>query len=879
MKKLFYSLMAAAALLTSCSSDEDFSIPAGDGDVTFTVTLPEGINTRAYADGNAATKLDYAVYLTGTDEVITSSLPGADKGPDAVLTNQRTFTLTLPLAKGKTYDLVFFASNPKCSAYTFDAAGKSVSIDYKGIKVNDESRDAFFQAYKGLEITGPVNKEIPLYRPFAQINIGTDDIEIAKKSLTELGTTNLTVDNIYSKFNLFTGEASEPVSGGLTFDFNGVPSGEKFPVTHPKASEGKSYDYLSMNYLLTGAVPVADPENAQNICKAERELVNVKFSILDKDSKKVKDWDVPNVPVQRNYRTNIYGSLLTSTATLNVTIEPAFDGVYNNTVVARTANDVVAFLSSPLYSNNNFADTKLVLGQDIDMTGKELPAVASYKGAINGDGHALKNLKIIGPANTTQVANLIQTLDGATVENIKFESMDIECHNQYGAALFGTATNGTKLTDVTISGTVVNDYSAWSGTNTAALVNKVGTNATLTNCTNNATVSGTSYTAGITTNVGANSTLKNCTNNGAITGSSSNTSGIATSVSSNATIDGCKNTATISGTSSVAGIATSVAKDAKLVDCTNSGEIKGTGSGNAGIVVSISNGGLVEGCTNTGAISGTSRLGGIVSSSDGDIKKCTNEGDITGNKPTESYVYTGGIVGELKGPSSGWLGTSTGGSIDECTNKGNVTVNSNNKLQCVGGVVGMCYAKVTNSDNYGSVTCAGGSQAVQGVGGVVGELRNDGYVNGCENHADVTISGGNAENMGAGGIVGWMRYYNGTKCTILHEVSGCVNDGSIIAEQTTGVGGIVGLWYQMGKVDSNTNKAPKISGASFVAGLVGGYQMIHQDHAPSTFEQMFYLTKNTSTTTLANIIGTSYTAIDCYDNGAPITRTNNTLPQ
>ena len=36
-----------------------------------------------------------------------------------------------------------------------------------------------------------------------------------------------------------------------------------------------------------------------------------------------------NIPVQRNYRTNILGSFLTGNVTFNITIDPIYDGEYN----------------------------------------------------------------------------------------------------------------------------------------------------------------------------------------------------------------------------------------------------------------------------------------------------------------------------------------------------------------------------------------------------------------------------------------------------------------------------------------------------------------------------------------------------------------------
>lgn len=53
-----------AALLfgaASCSSDFDQPGVSGDGNVHFSVQLPEGMRTRAFADGTTAKNLAYAV--------------------------------------------------------------------------------------------------------------------------------------------------------------------------------------------------------------------------------------------------------------------------------------------------------------------------------------------------------------------------------------------------------------------------------------------------------------------------------------------------------------------------------------------------------------------------------------------------------------------------------------------------------------------------------------------------------------------------------------------------------------------------------------------------------------------------------------------------
>ena len=110
--------------------------------------------------------------------------------------------------------------------------------------------------------------------------------------------------------NLADGDVYNVVNGEIknqditaTFKENAIPSTEDwiFPVDE--------YDYLAMNYLLVGA---------------DKETVNVEFKVKDETNGKEKTRTVGSVPVQRNYRTNIYGNILTSDVDVNVEIKPGF---------------------------------------------------------------------------------------------------------------------------------------------------------------------------------------------------------------------------------------------------------------------------------------------------------------------------------------------------------------------------------------------------------------------------------------------------------------------------------------------------------------------------------------------------------------------------
>ena len=55
--------------------------------------------------------------------------------------------------------------------------------------------------------------------------------------------------------------------------------------------------------------------------------------------------EVANYPVQRNYRTNIIGKILTGDVTFNITIDPIYDGEYNN-YLASSNEDITNAISA-----------------------------------------------------------------------------------------------------------------------------------------------------------------------------------------------------------------------------------------------------------------------------------------------------------------------------------------------------------------------------------------------------------------------------------------------------------------------------------------------------------------------------------------------------
>lgn len=393
MKK---SLVLAAGLLVlaSCSNDDfDGIAKGGDATVTISATLPTDISSRAYSDGLTATHMDYAVYESGVD---TPVIEGTGTFVD------RQTTLTLQLVNGKSYEVIFWAQK-EGAPYTWDSSTKTVTVDYTDAKLNDEDRDAFFSK-ESFTVEGSTTVTSTLKRPFAQINVGTNDIDKAGLADKYISAT-MSVTDVYSVFNLSTGavdgnkvnvnftETLRPNQGLTTAsgDYEAFPVGDK-----------GDYEYLAMAYVLVGA---------------DKQTTDVDLAFYDSGTK-FHDLSVPGAPVQRNYRTNIFGALLTSTVDFTINIKPIYESEddYNLNIVwdgkttsapSKNADGAwlittpaeLAYVAEQVNSGaTTYIDETLLLENDLDLGNKPWTPIGGYgnyfKGMFNGQDHTISNLYI-----------------------------------------------------------------------------------------------------------------------------------------------------------------------------------------------------------------------------------------------------------------------------------------------------------------------------------------------------------------------------------------------------------------------------------------------------------------------------------------------------
>ena len=253
----------------------------------------------------------------------------------------------------------------------------------------------------------------------------------------------------------------------------------------------------------------------------------------------------------------------------------------------------------------------------------------------------------------------------------------------------------------------------------------------------------------------------------------------------------------------------------------------------------------VSGITNVGAVTGTNNETGKITDvqvqAAVQAKNYNSSGEESGSTVANFGKNIGGVIGENKGEVSD---VTTSPVVD---NDQKATQNIVSGNQNVGGIIGLNHSdQVASLKNYNNLAVVTDEDtAIQNFGGIAGQNKNTGKLQGCINKGIISLSNKNEQPDGTGalsreplyigGIVGYNEgilkkcenvldetYF--TKSDKLFET--CINDlnqvdGTLPSYLGTCVGGIAGgnLGEQAKVTDCFVNNA--VLGKDFVGGLIG----------------------------------------------------------
>ena len=317
MKRLIHTLLTLTAMLTlvaSCVKDPgsaNIADPALGGTpvpVTFNLDLGFALSkadtpvSTALDDGTAVNKVFAAVFSSADGSLISTSKIGGTGYDETASMSGGKASVTITLAKGQDYKVVFFVQKDDTYQLEFDDGNRAVFSYRIPVKANDRSQDAFWAVVDVKSTVASYN--VTLKRPFAQLNVlvPADGVPEGKTAFSS----TLSVLAAPTSFDLFAGQPGTDIAD-LTFAEQAIsaPAFGKYA-----AVDGvPAYQWVGMNFLL---VPTSG-----------------KLSLSFKEKDMPEALVLSGIPVKVNGRTNLVGALYGGVEvdlSLNVQIDSGIGG-------------------------------------------------------------------------------------------------------------------------------------------------------------------------------------------------------------------------------------------------------------------------------------------------------------------------------------------------------------------------------------------------------------------------------------------------------------------------------------------------------------------------------------------------------------------------
>ena len=281
-KNLFkaFAIAAMTVLAGACAKEQVGSADGETVEMTFNVDVPETtITTKGLSDSKDVDEVICQVFLSSDHTLLESKTVDFVGGKANV---------SFSLVKGQKYDFAFWAQ-VKETGYYDTSNLTAVKINYTNALANDAKRVAFFEVKTGKPALAKSDK-VTLRRAFAQVNFGGVLDTTRPDAIKNVLESRIIMKNLASTIDLFNTNTIAGYSGNVekvTFAKNTVISDEKLNVN------GTDYQYFATVY-------VPAPTNEKILTDAVARLwLDSGFSV---------DVNAPNVPIKRNYRTNILGN-------------------------------------------------------------------------------------------------------------------------------------------------------------------------------------------------------------------------------------------------------------------------------------------------------------------------------------------------------------------------------------------------------------------------------------------------------------------------------------------------------------------------------------------------------------------------------------------
>lgn len=392
-KNLFktFAIAAMAVLAGACAKEQVGPSDGETTEVSFNVEVPGvSVATKGISDAASVDELVFQALLQHkytdpeTKKHVTEYIPVPELTKVVPVVDKKA-SITASLVKGQFYQFIFWAQKKGTGYYNVNTEKlsnidlRTITLDYKQVKTNDESLDAFY-AVAGPTKGREFSTDVKLTRALAQINFGSEksyrqDARVSKASIT-LKNVPTTFYPLLAGTRSACGNISEQ---DIVLSDNDV-------MSEPLSVNSVNYDYLATTYVFAP--------------KKDQILVDASATFIFESGRTIAV-KAPNAPVKQNFRTNIVGNLLLANAEWNVIINPDFqigDIAYDAVASCLQAGQTVTLTEDYFVADESKGVTLDVgVTSVLNLNGKKFSNKNGYKEnkaalqvhgdlTINGDG-------------------------------------------------------------------------------------------------------------------------------------------------------------------------------------------------------------------------------------------------------------------------------------------------------------------------------------------------------------------------------------------------------------------------------------------------------------------------------------------------------------
>ena len=263
------------------------------------VQIPEELRTKSVSMGQNVDIVHYEVWSADFNTLLLSDSQPISGG---------VLEMEIDLVQDLSYNLIFWAQHQDANSPYSWSTLKKINVDYS--KLSENNKDCYDAFYDVEEILADgTDKTVILTRPFAQLNFGTTTMTASFGDFT-IDSNQVTVSKYAKAFDTVNNKAVDYVETPMTIkaSLGGLVQEERADKMDLKVGDTYYY-WVAMNYLL---VPADDNATVDVVVTFNTNIGPVSHSL-------------PNVPLKKNYRTNIVGDLFINSSSLQVVVSPNFN--------------------------------------------------------------------------------------------------------------------------------------------------------------------------------------------------------------------------------------------------------------------------------------------------------------------------------------------------------------------------------------------------------------------------------------------------------------------------------------------------------------------------------------------------------------------------